>query len=293
MSNILITGANGFIGKNLAAHLENNDSNNVIRLCGNNYPQERYPFVFSGDITNPDTFDRLPACDTVIHLAAVTSYEYISANKFETSRVYLSGILNLIEYAKRAKTKKIIFVSSCKVYGNSPMPYSEENECMPTTLMGELKCSVENTLSLYEKISGTDVIILRTSNVYGPMQSDRFLVPKLFDSCLNSTPLTLCDAGTIRNYIYIDDLISAIDIALKPEMKGCRIYNVAAQNSISIGEIVSTVEKVTGKKANYTVSYVIRKDETAAETVNSEKIRALGWKETVGFEEGIKKIYQY
>lgn len=284
-NNVLVTGANGFIGSNLKKYLARKQPQiSITPLYGPSHQSE-----VSGDITDFSMFATLPEkCDVIVHLAALTDYATINKRPTYAFSNYIIGLNNIITYALKAGVKKIVFLSSIKAYGDAPMPFDENIPPMPTVLMGKLKVESERILSLLNATSGIDIVVLRVSNAYGFGQSSRFLIPKMIEAIIYNKEIALCDLSTMRNYIYIDDLIEAIHFFTFSEFPGYSVFNIANSSSTRIKELVETIESYIGTKLVYNEG-MLRTDEKPTELISIDKAALAGWIPSTSISEGIRQ----
>ena len=237
---ILVTGAAGFIGSNLAAKLAGrgdevvgldniNDYYDVrlklARLEENGfvgpYPEweirtsKRWPtFRFvKGDICDKESLDRLflaEEFDVVVNLAAQAGVRYSITNPYSYLHSNLEGFLNILEACRHNPVKHLVFASSSSVYGlNAKVPFSEEDKAdSQVSLYGATKKANELMAHSYSKLYGIPASGLRFFTVYGPWGRPD-MSPMLFATAISQgKPIKVFNGGDmIRDFTYVDDIV--------------------------------------------------------------------------------------
>ena len=253
--NILILGASGFIGTNLAIALSRNKDNNLT--LADAHLEYFKPIVEAGvqcQIVQLDFFSR-PDLDSVVRNQDIV-YHLSSSNIPTTSNrsvseeitVNVQSTLNLLDSCVREKVKKVIFISSGgTVYGKQfECPLSEDTATYPITSYGLQKITIEKMLYLYEYTYGLDYRVLRLSNPYGPYQRPNGklgAVTTFTYKAINGYGIEVYgDGSVVRDYIYIDDAIEAVINIAEKETK-YKTYNVGSGKGKSINEIIELISK--------------------------------------------------
>lgn len=254
--NIVIIGAAGFIGTNLAIQLKKDKCNHITLVdCKLEYFDEAVKGdnieLRMSEFNENDDFSYLQNQDVLYHLvsttAPTTSNQHI-AQEMKDNVVFTA---NLLEACVKQGVKKIIFLSSGgTVYGKETnCPLSEETPLKPISSYGVQKVAIENLLYLYRYMYGLDYRIIRLSNPYGPYQRpDGVLgaVTTFVYKALKKEPIEIYgDGSIIRDFIYIDDAVRGI-IKIAEGDGSKRTYNLGSGKGISIKEMVEKVVKIVG-----------------------------------------------
>lgn len=291
---IAITGINGFIGRHLAKKLQEKKYK-IIGIGKDDTCKVSDVSYFKGDILNKKFLEKtLQDTDIIVHLAAITFHDELVNKKDEAEKINLFGTKNVLDIFSKSKTKKFLYPSTGKVYGKVIyLPIDENHPTNPQNVLGKLKLKVEKLISSYEIIN-KNLIIFRVFNVYGPRQSENFLIPTIFKQTSNNRmEVTLGDVKAKRDYIYIDDLINAFILGIEQEMtQKVSIYNICTQTSKSASEIVQLINKIKGVNIRIKVNpALIRKDESKEEYGTFAKAqKELGWEPKTSLEEGLRKL---
>ena len=282
MRSALITGSHGFIGKHLKKALEK-EGVLVVEFSLENNQQ----------LTNPKDFSKLPKVDTVFHLAAVSGYKDSKSNPNLAYFVNVCGTVNVLEYCKRVGAK-LVFPSTYVYTKPYKEPKKEIDKAGPTTHYAFTKYLGENLCKFYSRVFKVNTLILRTSNVYGPGQDNKYIVPIIIDHLMQNKSLELTRPDIERSFIFIDDVISAYISLIRAETKPGEIYNVASTKPTTLKDLVSLIEKISGKKLKISYTGESRPHDIPLNRYNTGKIKAkIGWKPQINLEEGLKRCLAF
>lgn len=260
-----MTGSRGFLGHHL-----------VKTLKKRGFEVLEIDITLGIDILSIESLEKIPSFDTLIHLAAKTYVPDSYTDSIGFYQTNIVGTLNCLEMCKKHEAK-IIFASSY-VYGKPK--YLPVDELHPTRLWNPYATSKvigEQLCTSYSQDFGVDAYILRIFNIYGPGQNDRFLIPTIIDGVLRGE-LCLQSSSPKRDYIYVLDVVTAIESCLNSGWERLSVYNVGSGVSHSVAEVVDLVKDIL--KTNFTVTYqdLHRKSEIANVVADISKIkRELDW----------------
>lgn len=274
--NILVTGANGFIGKEL-----------INKLIINGYKVTAHTNA-DGDISSCNL--DYPNIEHVVHLAAMTYVPDSWVNTPEFYKVNFLGTENVLEFCRKNKCS-LTFLSTY-VYG-TPMynPIDENHRTVPNTPYNHSKLLAEELCKFYSDKFDVPITILRPFNIYGEGQKDCFLIPTIIRQIIDPKIkiIEVMDLRPKRDYLYIDDLISAIILTIAGDRFS--VYNVGSGKSVSVEEVIKAVLAVTGIKKQYKSKNIERKHEIMDACANINKIKSeLGWMPAFSLEQGIGYI---
>jgi|ETNmetMinimDraft_2_1059921.scaffolds.fasta_scaffold41281_2 nucleoside-diphosphate-sugar epimerase len=290
---ILITGVNGFLGQFLATTLLAKE-HTVVGLGRKASCLVGGVEYISGSVLDKEAVGKaMEGVDAVVHLAALTAHADIIDNKFDTLQINLLGTKNVLDVMREKQVKKFLYASTGKVYGEiSSLPITEEHVTKPLNVLGRSKLLTENLINFYS--SGSEFVIFRIFNVYGPKQKDNFLVPTILSQLREGeSEITLGDISAQRDYTYVDDVIKAFVLALEKQFdKEIQVFNICSGRGASAKEIVDIIGKHKEREIIVHVnSALIRKDEKDVEYGSFAKAQeVLGWKPTICLEEGLGKL---
>lgn len=313
MKVIVVTGAAGFIGSNLAEALlksggyrrvvgiDNFDPLYPVRFKKENVAalraHKRFAF-YKADIRNAAAMQRIFAKEkpeAVVHLAAkadtrgavIAPREYLATN--------IDGTLNLLECARQYGVKKFIFASSSSVYGNNnKAPFTEDaNTDTPLSPYGASKKAGELLAYTYHHNFGLPVVCIRIFNAYGPRMRPGLVLYRWVEDILRGKTVELSGRGTRkRDYTYIDDLVRAFMLALKKNI-GYEIINIGNSRPVTLNRLLAAIERATGTKAQVRSrpSHHASVELTHASTAKAKRV--LGWKPRVGITEGVTNFVSW
>jgi len=264
-SKFLVTGGAGFIGSHIVDYLLQNNAAEVVVLDNlsegykNNIAHwlsdERFKFI-EGDICNYETVKRaMKGIDFVSHQAALGSVPRSIKDPIATNNANVTGFLNVLNAAREAQVKRIVFASSSSVYGDSPILPKVENQIgQPLSPYAVTKRVNELYADVFYKTYGMEVIGLRYFNIFGPRQNPdgpyAAVVPLFIRSILTlQAPFINGDGGQTRDFTYVENAVQANIKALftaHPDAPG-KIYNVAVGERVSILEMYQILRDFAGK----------------------------------------------
>ncbi len=258
--NFLITGAAGFLGSALANHLarEGHQIRGLDDLSTGD-PQALSPDVHftRGDVSDrPKLWTLLQEVDVVYHLAARVSVPESVLYPRDYNAVNVGGTVALMEAIRDVGVKRVVLASSGAVYGDiSQQPLCEETVPNPRSPYAVSKLSAEYYVRTIGRLWGIETVSLRIFNAYGPGQrlppSHPPVVPHYLRQAQRGGTLVAHGDGTqTRDYVYVDDVVSAmVAAATAPDINGL-VINVGSGQETSVRDLIRLVMDVTGSKAN-------------------------------------------
>ena len=313
MMKIIVTGSAGFIGSHLCEKLiKNHDVIGVDNFCDfyspdlkeknleNLVKSEKFQLA-RVDIRDQVSLEKIfqnNKIDTVIHLAAMAGVRPSLENPKLYNEVNISGTLNLLECCKKFNIKKFLFASSSSVYGNNKkVPFAEDDVVdFPISFYASTKKSGELICYTYHHLYQISVACLRFFTVYGSRQRPDLAIRKFTELISEDQPISMFgDGSTKRDYTYIDDIVDGICKALDfiNKNEAYEIFNLGESQTISLKNMISTIEKALGKKAIIERKPMQPGDvyQTYANITKSKKI--LGYNPQTDFETGIRKFIEW
>jgi dTDP-glucose 4,6-dehydratase len=300
----LITGGAGFIGCNFVRHmLREHPDDDVIVLDKLTYAgrlenledvMDRIKFV-KGDICDRDIVKQvMEGCGSVVNFAAESHVDRSIASPEDFVRTDVLGVFTLLEEARRRDIDRFVQISTDEVYGSTISgSFSEKDILDPSSPYSASKAGGELLARSYVKTYGLDVMVTRSSNNYGPFQYPEKLIPVLVIKALRDEPLPIYGKGTnVRDWLHVEDNCSAIDLVLKKGMPG-DIVNIGSGNEVSNIEVAKMILKHMGKPESL-ISYVDdRPGHDFRYSLRWQRIKEMGWKPLVDFENGLKETVDW
>lgn len=298
-----VYGANGFIGRHLVRRLA--EYGEPIRAVSRKFDTafiesfgENVEFI-EADFRQPmDMASSLQDVDTIVQLISTSSPGM--GNDYEIPDIQ-ENVMPQIEFLQscvKAGVKRYIFVSSGgTVYGPEvPVPTTETTPTHPISSHGLTKLIVEKYIQMHGHVDDLDYAILRVANPFGPGQEFRKgqgLIPALLDHWRKGQQVTIFGGGQAqRDYIFIDDLIEAIEavISFTPELR--LVFNVGSGETRSIVEVIETLEAVTGHRfeRKYVASRKTDVDISSLDISRAHEV--LNWVPGTDFRKGIENTVE-
>ncbi|MGI8903030.1 MAG: NAD-dependent epimerase/dehydratase family protein [Solirubrobacteraceae bacterium] len=291
---VLVTGGSGFIGSHVVDKLRARGHDPVIYDLRPS-PWHRDPDgavdTVLGSITDREALERaLHSCDAVAHLAAVADVNDVHAEPEDAERVNARGTVAVLEAARRAGVKRIVYASTIWVYSDCEGEAVDEDTLLPppshlytsTKLAGELYCKA------YQELYGIDYTILRFGIPYGPRAREAAVIPAFVNKAFKGDPLTLAGDGLqSRRFVYVEDLADGVASGLD-DVATNRVYNLASDENVTIKQIAETVKELIG---NVEIVYTpARPGDFGGKLVSSDRAeRELGWTAATPFSEGVAR----
>lgn len=322
MSTILVTGGAGFIGSHLSEALLKKGNKVIIidnfnsyynpaikrknieeikQTCLTNNIKDEVLEVFEGDIRDEEFLKKifLEKIDVVVHLAAMAGVRPSIEKPYLYYDVNITGTLNLLEKCKENNINKFIFASSSSVYGNNKkVPFSEEDPVdEPISPYASTKKSGELLCHTYHHLYNIDIACLRFFTVYGPRQRPDLAIHK-FTNLINknkSIPF-YGDGSTSRDYTYVEDIVDGILGSIEYINKNenvFEIFNIGGDKTVTLLEMVKTIEMALGKKAILNKMPMQPGDvnRTCADITRSRDL--IKYSPKISFENGIEKFVEW
>ena len=304
---LLITGGLGFIGSNLVDSLSK--KNHKIKILTKTFSKKNniknsYDKVEIEKI-NLTNFKRLGQIiekfkpDIIIHLAGNTSHSKSFEEPLEDIDSNSKTTLFMLEKIRELGLScKFVLGSTFIVIGKpTKLPVTESTPCNPTTIYGTNKLASEHFCKIYHDVYGLDTVIFRITNSYGPREqviSTKNAVNFLIYEAFNRKEISIYNKGKFfRDFIYIDDVVSGINVILKKGKSG-ELYWISSGKKTWFYEFANILEKNTNCKVVFpkTPTYT-KKVDVGNFIVNNAKLRKLGWSPKISINVGIKKTLDY
>jgi UDP-glucose 4-epimerase len=297
----LVLGANGFLGTTLSKALK--ERGEKFRAFDNKPPRKELDHVdvdwFVGEFLNERQLqEALIDCDAVYHLISTTVPATSNNDPLADCQQNVLGTLKLLELAKRAGVRKIVFISSGgTVYGiPSTLPILESAPTNPLCAYGISKLAIEKYLFLYSIIHKLEYCVLRVSNLYGHFQGldgKQGAVGVFLGKALSGKMIEVWgDGSVVRDYVFADDVVAAMLKAMKYEGEH-RIFNIGAGKGRSLKQVLETIERILGKRLRVTYTSNRVYDVPKSILDISRAKRCLGWQPEVTFEDGLSSVAEY
>lgn len=308
---ILVTGAEGFIGSHLVEHLVKNNYNvralihyNFINSWGwlDELSEEILDKVevISGDIRDRSLIESIMMdCEKVFHLAALIGipYSYFAPQSYVETNIM--GTLNILENAKKLKTRKVLITSTSEVYGSAKyVPIDENHPSQGQSPYSASKIGADKLAESFYRSFNLPICIVRPFNTYGPRQSARAIIPTIITQILSGEKrIFLGNLNAKRDLNFVKDVVNGF-----VEISNCKLaigeeINIASETEISMMELANKILGILDSDAKI----VSKKNRLRPK--NSEVHRLLGssqklrritkWKPKVNIDKGLKETIEW
>jgi nucleoside-diphosphate-sugar epimerase len=295
--NILITGPRGFVGSHLSKFLKNKDDNNVVGIVRDEIPSEWLKnalegvTIVEGDIRDEKLMKRVIGhydIDQVYHIAAFAQVKQAYKNPVDVFESNVMGTVNILEACRQINKDdiKILVLNTDKVYGErlnavETDPYTEsEPYATSKSCQGLIaKC--------WLKTYGMDIKMTHSVNIFGYDPFNSRLISNVVKSCIKKEkPVIYTNDNSIREYVYIDDVIQALERIMNRENKH-NIYNIHTGWVYNQKDVILLISKYFNTDCEYKEGNVPM--QIQEETLNSVN---WDWKPSISFEEAITRTIE-
>ena len=301
---LLVAGGAGFIGSGYVRRRLAEHPGEGVRVLDKltyagrrenleSLPGDRFELVV-GDICDRETVAAaVEGCDAIVNFAAESHVDRSiqSPGEFITTDVY--GTYVLLE-AARDRGIRHLQISTDEVYGSIESgSFTESSPLDPSSPYSASKAGGDLIVSAFQHTFGTDSLIVRASNNYGPRQHPEKLIPLAVLNALHGDPVPVYGDGMqVRNWLFVDDFAAAIDLVLDRGVAG-EAYNVGGPDELPNIEVVRRILELTGAGEELIEHVEDRLGHDRRYSLGSEKVSELGWRAATGFEEGLRRTVDW
>lgn len=266
MAHYLITGGAGFIGSHLVeALLKRGDQVRVLDNFSTGKRENLIPLtsnfqlptleIIEGDIRDLDTVRRaMQGADYALHHAAIVSVPQSMADPAATHNVNVTGTLNVLMAARQASLKRLVFASSCSVYGdNGDLPLKEMALPRPLSPYAASKLAGEMYCQAFFAAYGLPAVCLRYFNIYGPRQNPNgdyaAVIPRFAERIkAGQPPVIYGDGQQTRDFVHVSDVVRANLLVCERKEAIGQVLNVASGRRVSLLELADTFNRLQGTR---------------------------------------------
>lgn len=312
MARILVTGGAGFIGSNYIEYiLQNFPQHSITNLDKLTYAgfqnnitpfeqshPERYRFVW-GDVNQPwMVLPLVQAHDWVIHFAAESNVDLSIESGAEFLSTNIQGTKVILDACRKAKTERILVVSTDEVYGNAwqDRPSEENDPLMPCSPYAASKAAQDLLAFSYYETFGLPIVRTRCANNYGPRQDPTKLIPRFILHAMHDQALPIYGHGkNTRDWIHVLDHCKALHQLLEAvgEYHG-EVFNIGSDCEKNVLEMTDLILKALDKPQSLKSFVADRPGHVRRHAVNSQKIeQTLNWRPEMDFAQGIAHTIEW
>ncbi len=285
---VVITGAKGFIGRELISQCKERE----IEVVGIDVIESSEKNYYKADITSKEISEIIPeGTDAIIHLAALSRDPDCRDKAYDCFNLNVMGSLNLIEAAQKKNAKQFIFASSEWVYDNFTESEIKNEDSLINIANHKSEYALSKLVSeanLRQKYQHgfCPVTILRFGIIYGPRKTNWSAVESLFNAVKTKEEITVGSLKTGRCFIHVSDI--ALGIIKSISLEGFNVINLQGNRLITLKDIIETSKKILNKNPK-----TIEKDPNniSVRKVSNEKaINLLKWKPEIDLKTGLKSL---
>lgn len=284
----MLTGATGFLGRHFACRID---------------PHVYHPHLFSRQNMDLTVFSDVKKIvpdmkpDIIVHLGGLVNL----TRDFDVAKkcidVNILGTLNLLEATRSHPPGVFVYVSTEEVYGDVPVPYKEETSLIhPPSPYAMTKVAGEQLCSMYGKLLGFPVMVLRVSTMYGPNDSESRFIPGIIRKALRGEDIPLNSGKKLRDYIFVEDVVDALLACLHWHgADTIEVVNIGGGKPYTLKWAVEKIVQLC--QSTSTIRYGAFPDRLLEASIWEMDIRKakriLGWHPKTSLEEGLSKTIEY
>ncbi len=287
MPKILITGSEGFVGKETVRQLLDQGLD-VYTLDIKGEGKKH----FKADINSQEACQFISNLmpEVIIHLAAQVDVQYSLSNPYSDMTSNISGTLKVLEAGIKGGVKEFIFVGSGgAIYSSdNAMPVTEEGKLLPVSPYGVSKLAAENYVRVIAELNKIGWTSLALSNCYGKVSTHpRGVIFEFFQKLDSGESPVINGIAVTRDFIHVSDVASAIKASIG-NPTNCRL-NISSNTEISLGELFNKIAQILSSSVKPIVNPPREGDVLRSRLDNSKAFKMLRWKPKVGIDEGLKE----
>ncbi len=306
MRTFLVTGGAGFIGSHIVqALVARGDRVRVLdnlstgKLENLTSIRDKVEFI-QGELTDPTSVaTAVKGVDCIFHEAALASVQRSVEKPLDTHAACVTGTVLLLDQARKAGVRRLVYAASSSAYGNQPTSSKRETDLpIPISPYGAAKLAAELYLQAFAAMGEIETVALRYFNVFGPRQ-DPFgeysaVIPRFITAMLSGLqPTVYGDGGQSRDFTYIENVVQGNLLAADAKGVSGRVFNVAAGGKISLLELIAALNKLlkTNVDPKFEPARLGDVRESMADITMAREF--LKYEPLIGFEDGLRRSIDY
>jgi len=301
-----VTGGAGFIGSHIAECLARDghevrvvDDLSTGRRENLESFEDRITLLEAGICDDAVLSAAFDGAEVVFHQAALASVQRSVEDPMAANRVNVEGTLNVLEVARGAGVRRVVYASSSSVYGESPqLPKTEDMAPDPRSPYAASKLAGEYYCRVYSALFGLETVSLRYFNVFGPRQSPRSqyaaVVPQFVEALLKGeAPTVFGDGEQSRDFTYVDNVVQANLKAAEASVASGQVFNVGCGESYTLNHLLSLLRAILGTDVEAVYRDPRPGDVRHSLADISRAREVLGYEPEVSFEEGLRRTVEW
>ena len=302
----LVTGGAGFIGSHIVTALV--ARGDEVRVFDNLSSGSRANLahvggkieLVEGDLLDPAAVERaVDGVDVIFHEAALASVPRSVEQPLDTHGVCVTGTLYLLQAARKAGVRRLVFAGSSSVYGNQRAMSKRETDLLsPLSPYAAAKMAGEAYCHSFTAVYGLETVVLRYFNVFGPRQDPNSeysaVIPKFVALMLRGKrPLVFGDGQQSRDFTYVEDVVRGNLLAAESKQASGRVFNIACGRQQSLLQLIDSINSALGTSIEPEFAPPRAGDvrESLADIAAARE--ALGYEPSIDFDEGLRRSIEY
>ncbi len=251
--------------------------------------------TFKVDITKKEevaeTINKIKP-EVIFHLAAILNRERNFDNFELSNNINHLGTYNILEALKNISYQNFIFTSTSEIYGDNLAPFHEQQIPDAVSPYSLTKVYSENLIKTFSKLNDKNFTILRLFNFFGKNMPPEFFIPQLIDSLKTKESFDMTKGEQIRDFLYVDDVVSALILSTRQTNPKNEIYNVCSNTGVSLKELVKTIQKVLKSECKINFGALPYRNSEVWNMVgdNSKIKKELAFKPKYNIEEAVREV---
>jgi len=307
--NILVTGGCGFIGHNVVQTLE--QLKHTVAVVDNKttygiIPQAEIDYLLSERLKKINSAVHTTSIENayavelavkkhtpnvIVHMASFPRQKVVNSNPAWGSRTMMEGLFNLLESAKKHQVRRFVYISSSMVYGNFDNDVVESAVCNPEGQYGIMKLAGEWLVKDYARRTGMEVVIVRPSAVYGPLDVEDRVVAKFMLTAMRGGELSVNGPDEALDFTYVTDLAAGIVQAALSDSAPGNTYNLTRSQSVTLLEAAKTIVDIVGSGTIRVNDRDLNFPSRGSLNIDAAR-RDLNFNPTVNVAEGFERYYE-
>ena len=307
---VLVTGAGGFIGSQLAEGLlaegarvrafvryNSRADSGLLRLVPRDLSGSLE--VMAGDLRDWQMIRQaVRGCEVVFHLGALISIPYSYHHPYEVAETNFMGTLNVLMACRYLGVKRLVQTSTSEVYGTARrVPIDEAHPLQGQSPYSASKIGADKLAESFFCSYDLPVVTVRPFNTFGPRQTARAVIPTIISQALRNGTIHLGNLSTKRDFTYVSDTVRGFLLAAEAQHVEGQVFNLGTGQEIAIGEIAQKIIRMVDKPVKIVVDPErLRPEPSEVMRLLSDNSRArecLGWQPEVSLDEGLEQTIDW
>jgi UDP-glucose 4-epimerase len=306
MPTFLVTGGAGFVGSHIVeALVRRGDQVRVLDNLSTGNPQnlaavaDRIELI-EGDVNDPEKVAKaVKGADCVFHEAALASVPRSVESPLESHAACATGTVNVLDQARRAGVRRVVYAASSSAYGNQPHAAKRESDLpLPLSPYAAAKLASELYCQAFYHTYGLETVCLRYFNVFGPRQDPHgpyaAVIPLFITKLLaGERPLIYGDGKQSRDFAYVENVVQANLLAAEVPGVAGRTFNIGCGRSVSLLDLLSSLNRLLGTNVEpvFQPARVGDVRDSLADIIRA--VTDLGYEPRVDLEEGLRRSVEF